>query len=362
MKKGNYKSMVSKIRLSDEEKNNLKGLAQRECVSEKIVKFGNVKKAIIPTVAAVLVFALVGLFFVDGKGKSDAQKDNSLIITASAAEVSTKKEPDKLTKDNQIISYDNYVSITENAIQKGKNKTKNYHMGMNVTLDCKGKGIEYVTYKSNDFGFMLNYTENINVNRPVTDVNGNSIPDIFGYAGLTSFSYTPIYCDFFTVHYNNKESRQVSINLWKLMDIDNKKDIEVLNKYHSMFYECDENADKDDHLRKFMRLNGDYAVDNGLIDKSSKYYSDSDTKNLENTFNRFANIIKKAVSGSAIEVTVKFKDGTFQNFKIKFSYNNKEKVKNGTSIGYGIDDHTNCYFIKTSTYQKYCVETKLVPV
>ena len=38
------------------------------------------------------------------------------------------------------------------------------------------------------------------------------------------------------------------------------------------------------------------------------------------------------------------------------------EIKNGTSIGYGIDEDTHCYFLKTSTYQKYCVETKLVPV
>ena len=35
-------------------------------------------------------------------------------------------------------------------------------------------------------------------------------------------------------------------------------------------------------------------------------------------------------------------------------------IKNDTLISYGIDEYTNCYFIKTSTYQKYCVETKIV--
>ena len=171
-----------------------------------------------------------------------------------------------------------------------------YQIMLDFSINCSGRNISKITYKSNGNYFRFDNTTNINVTDTINEINGIDVSDMLDTYG--------VFCNEFTLENTNVK---VPLTLFYITNSDQSKVTEAVKKYN----ELDELA----LTRKLERIDQDKANGN-----SHGSLSDEDIQ-LEKQMNIAWNmVLSELINGTSVVLEIEFENGEKITKQINISY------------------------------------------
>lgn len=308
-----YIDCVDKIKLSDMQKDILKSkmkiansaLNETDESEKRLNTYYNIWSR---AVAAVLALTIVGgvIYFLGNLG----QKENSFIITASAAEIEIGDSEIKIASGEMGSGFNMNV-FSDEGVEPYLNKMGKRDLFTDfkfTDFHISGKNIESVTFETNkNFTYFNIYTDNCN--NEFTDMQTLS------HSQYSTSEFEEYYDGFFGY----------VCDKFTFINRDNSDDISLDNKLAFMI-ESDWN---DEEIAEWMDVVCDcfdrqtaykaelYSETGGV---GGGYISEEQEKIHEKAEQYMSKIDEKTIDGAEIDITVKFTDGTEQTKTLLLGY------------------------------------------
>lgn len=313
--KNRYINFADKIKLSDTQKNIL--ISQMENANSTLNETDKSEKKLNTyyniwsrAVAAVLALTIVGgvIYFLGNLG----QKENSFIITASAAEIEIGESEIKLASGEIVTNFSMRI-FSDESVEPYLNeygKQDLFQSFVITELTIEGENIESVTFDTNKNSTYFNiYTDNDNNEfediQPLTHSQYAVEEFEKHYDGF--FGYV---CDGFTCQ-NIYDSEEINLDNKISLMIESDYDDGEISEWMNIVSECIEKREK--YQKK-------YAPEDKI--NGSHFATEEEIANDEKTEEYVEKIVQKTLDGATIDITVKFTDGTKQTKTLVLGYDN----------------------------------------
>lgn len=313
--KNEYITFADKIKLSDTQKNIL--ISQMEIANSTLNENDKSEKKLntyyniwLRVVAAVLVFTVVGvgMYFL-----SDfEQRENSFMITVSAAEMELGTSEIKLASGEIVTNYAMHIFSDESVEPYlNENGKQDLFQSFVITeLTIEGENIESVTFDTNKNSTYFNiYTDNYNNEfkyiQPLTHSQYAVKEFEKYYDGF--FGYV---CDGFT-YQNIYDSKEINLDDKISLMIESDYYDGEISEWMNIVNECVEKREKYQQM---------YAPEDKI--NGSRFATEEEIANDEKTEEYVEKIVEKTLDGATIDITVEFTDGTKQTKTLVLGYDN----------------------------------------
>lgn len=313
--KNRYINFADKIKLSDTQKNIL--ISQMENANSTLNETDKSEKKIntyyniwLRVVASVLAFTVIGaaMYFLGDFG----QRENSFMITASAAEIELGTSEIKLASGEIVTNFSMRI-FSDESVEPYLNeygKQDLFQSFVITELTIEGENIESVTFDTNKNSTYFNiYTDNYNNEfediQPLT--HSQYAVEEFekhydGFSGYVSDGFT---CQ------NIYDSKEINLDNKISLMIESDYDDGEISEWMNIVSECIEKREKYQQM---------YAPEDKI--NGSHFATEEEIANDEKTEEYVEKIVQKTLDGATIDITVKFTDGTKQTKTLVLGYDN----------------------------------------
>lgn len=313
--KNRYINFADKIKLSDTQKNIL--ISQMENANSTLNETDKSEKKIntyyniwLRVVASVLAFTVIGaaMYFLGDFG----QRENSFMITASAAEIELGTSEIKLASGEIVTNFSMRI-FSDESVEPYLNeygKQDLFQSFVITELTIEGENIESVTFDTNKNSTYFNiYTDNYNNEfediQPLTHSQYAVEEFEKHYDGFSGYV-----CDGFTCQ-NIYDSKEINLDNKISLMIESDYDDGEISEWMNIVSECIEKREKYQQM---------YAPEDKI--NGSHFVTEEEIANDEKTEEYVEKIVQKTLDGATIDITVKFTDGTKQTKTLVLGYDN----------------------------------------